>query len=609
MKHRWATSLTATVLALAGAAVGMAQNVTGTITCDSRGVAGVAVSDGHQVVLTDENGRYALSSDKQCGYVFYTLPGGYEPLLTDGFNPQFWSGLDTSDTTVQENHDFVLRRVDNDRHIVLIGTDVHLARLNNDREQFQQGIITFLNDEVKLADGIPVYSILLGDLTWDLYWYQNHYDLSDFMDDMRQFQYPVTLWPVMGNHDNDPSTLPWINTDWESTRLWRNELCPPYYSFNLGQVHYVVLDNIIYVNQPRPGEEYAEGVVGSRNYRATISDEQLSWLSEDLALIDSGTPLVVCMHIPAWGVTSSFGHHNTLYNTDELCALLTRFDNVHIMSGHTHVNNSTRPEEYSGITEHNLGASSGTLWQCGNLTGHHVCQDGTPAGFLRWTANGDDVQWLFRPIHGEESQLRLYDMNTVSEFYRSDATMRAILDAYPSRMDYASLDSNTVMVNVFAYDTHWRVELCEGDSLLECSRVYAEDPFHTLAYDVAQYRLTGNYSTAYVSKPTAHLFQARAATATLPIVARAIDPFGNIYLSRIERPHGYSLEMERHEGHLDLGDLNMDGRVNIDDVTFIIDCLLGYAPSSSSPLLLDCDGDDKVDIADVTTIINLILNK
>ena len=89
---------------LLGTAMCAAYNVSGTITCDGKGVAGVAVSDGYEIVLTDANGYYAMSSSKLNGYVFYSLPGGYEPMLADGFNPQFWAQLNTPDITVDETH-------------------------------------------------------------------------------------------------------------------------------------------------------------------------------------------------------------------------------------------------------------------------------------------------------------------------------------------------------------------------------------------------------------------------------------------------------------------------------------------------------------------------
>ena len=84
------------MLMLLGTAVSAAHNVSGTITCDGQGVAGVAVSDGYEIVITDTHGYYAMTSNKVNGYVFYTLPGGYEPMQADGFNPQFWAPLDST---------------------------------------------------------------------------------------------------------------------------------------------------------------------------------------------------------------------------------------------------------------------------------------------------------------------------------------------------------------------------------------------------------------------------------------------------------------------------------------------------------------------------------
>ena len=569
------------------------------------------MSDGHQVVLTDADGHYSMNSDKQKGYIFYTLPRGYEPIVADGFDPQFWVALETSDSTVCEVHDFTLRPVDNDQHIVLLGSDVHLACQNDDRSMFESGLVAALRDETLRADGIPVYSILLGDLTWDEFWYQNSYDLSAFKADMRLMGYPVTLWPVIGNHDHDPATLPGDNviTDWEASGLWRNVMGPTYYSFNLGKVHYVVLDDVFYLNESNPDEDYPEGVVGRCNYVPIITDEQLMWLEKDLTFVVKSWPVVVCMHIPAWSVTSTFGYKVRMYDIGILGEILSDFANVHIMSGHSHIYNTTRPTEYPNIIEHNLGASSGTLWYTGALTGHHICQDGSPAGYLRWCANGDDVCWQYKAIHEGESQMRLYDMNTVGGFYRTDNTMRAILSKYPSRVDFGRTASNTVMVNVFAYDTKWRVDICEGDSLLTCRRVYTEDPFHTLAYDVAQYNAAGDYSTAYATLSTAHIFEAHAATPDRPITVRVIDSFGNIYLKSINRPHGYSLDMENDERELLVGDVNMDGDVNIADLNLLIDIILGGNHPSCPPIVSDCNGDNEVSLADTNTVIMKIINQ
>ena len=598
--------LTTLALVFLGTTMCAAHNVSGTVTCDGQGVAGVAVSDGYEIVVTDANGYYAMSSSKLNGYVFYTLPGGYEPLLADGFNPQFWAPLDSRDVTVDETHDFTLRRVDNEKHTVIFAADTHLARRNSDRAYFKKGLIASLNDEVERADGNPIYSVILGDLTWDVFWTQNDYNLVDFMEDMKHFKYPMTLWPVIGNHDHDPSIPAGANTDFTAADPWRRFVCPNYYSFNLGKVHYVVLDDIYYLNIDYGDETYSEGVVGSRNYRGNITNDQMQWLRKDLALVDYSTPVVVCLHIPAWSIDSNFSYSPRLDNTGTLCSLLNKYKEAHIVSGHNHCNYTARPTGYSHVTEHNIAATCGSLWQSAIFTGRHICHDGSPAGYMRWTITGDNLQWYFKPIHEGDRQMRLYDMNKVRDYYLNNATMRNILRDDPSRVNYGTIGDNMVMVNVFSYAPGWQVTICEGDELLPYERVYTEDPFHTLAYDVACYSIYGNYSTYYTTSLNTHMFMAQASTDTLPIVVRVVDTFGNIYLRSISRPYSYSIGMENYDKMLMVGDLNSDSEINIADVNVLIDILMASG-RPSCPILADSNADGEINIADVNKIIDLIL--
>ena len=106
-----------------------------------------------------------------------------------------------------------------------------------------------------------------------------------------------------------------------------------------------------------------------------------------------------------------------------------------------------------------------------------------------------------------------------------------------------------------------------------------------------------------------HLFDACAATSTLPITVRVIDGFGNIYLKSIQRPHAYSLGMESKEQDLIVGDVNMDHEVNLADVNLVINATIGQGKPSCPPILADCNGDDEVNIADINTIISLIISK
>jgi hypothetical protein len=56
------------------------------------------------------------------------------------------------------------------------------------------------------------------------------------------------------------------------------------------------------------------------------------------------------------------------------------------------------------------------------------------------------------------------------------------------------------------------------------------------------------------------------------------------------------------------GDVDMDGRVTIEDVTCLIDVLLGEPQAEYDPVAADLDHDGKVTIADATELIDLLLN-
>ena len=202
--------------------------------------------------------------------------------------------------------------------------------------------------------------------------------------------------------------------------------------------------------------------------------------------------------------------------------------------------------------------------------------------------------------------MRLYDMNTVRDYYLNNAIMRNILRDDPSRVNYGTIGDNMVMVNVFSYAPGWQVTICEGDNLLPCERVYTEDPFHTLAYDVACYSIYGNYSTYYTTSLNTHMFMAQAATDTLPIVVRVVDTFGNIYLRSISRPYSYSIGMENYDKMLMVGDLNGASGINIADVNVLIDILMASG-EPSCPILADSNADGEINIADINKIIDLIL--
>ena len=75
------TALLLSVISLSAFAA--SPNITGTVTADGKPMAGVPVSDGEKIVLTDKKGRYAIDSRKKDGTVFVNGAEMDEPYLEE----------------------------------------------------------------------------------------------------------------------------------------------------------------------------------------------------------------------------------------------------------------------------------------------------------------------------------------------------------------------------------------------------------------------------------------------------------------------------------------------------------------------------------------------
>ena len=524
------------------------DNLTGTITCDGVGVPGVTVSDGYEFATTDVNGHYSMSSNKKLGYVFYSLPSGYEPETeSNGWQVRIHSQLTSSDVADKEVHDFRLKKVSNDNHILLVGADAHLAARNQDKSQFKSGFMKGVKDFVAANKDVKIYSTILGDMSWDQYWYANSYGLPEFVETMTTQGYPVMLFPVMGNHDNDGATPAGSDCDFNAAAPFRRVMAPTYYSYNLGKVHYVVLDDIVYKNTFTPGKSYSEGIVGDRDYGRYYTDEQLEWLRHDLSLIpDKSTPVVVCFHVQNWAISTN-GSFTVNANLDgkaseNLAALLSDFSDVHLLSGHTHYNFHAHPLAFPNIHENNVAGICATWWWTGKLVDRHICKDGSPGGFAIYRADGKNLQWAYRSVDegdDENTQFRVYDMNAVKKAYAEDADIKAWIKHDGTQTNYASVADNLVYINVFNYDTDWTVEVFEGDTPLAVKRIVAQDPLHVICYEVPRYKAANTVTADFVTNKTNHMFSAQATTPDKEITVRVTDSFGHTYMRTISRPGIY----------------------------------------------------------------------
>ncbi len=317
-------------------------------------------------------------------------------------------------------------------------------------------------------------------------------------------------------------------------------VCPNYYSYNLGKVHYVVLDNIVYQNDTLPaGKKARKGVWGQRNYNAAVTEQQINWLRQDLALVDKQMPVVVCSHIPTFRINRNFSTFGSLQNYKELASCFDGFKNVHFVSGHTHVNFNAHPSEYPHIMEHNIAAICASWWITGKLTGTDMCTDGSPAGYSRWTVRGDSIEWKYASIEDHsDPQMRVLDMNTVKQFLATDADAVALSKTFKLMPTYDAFEENSVLINVFAWDDDWKLEVTENGTALPTARLHAIDPAYLLAYALPRHKRGENVAPQH-HHGTLHIFKAVASNPTTPVTVKVTDTFGHTYTTTLTRPAAF----------------------------------------------------------------------
>lgn len=513
--------------------------VFGLVSSEEGPVANVVVSDGTEVTVTDDKGIYELKSAKKWGYVFISVPSGYE-VAAEGVFPQFYQTLKGA-ADVVEQKDFKLTKVDGqDRYKLFLLGDMHLANRTNDAAQFTQ-FTTDLNAYMAQHSGQKMYALTLGDMTWDLYWYKNNYALPQYRETINRQVKNLQIYHTMGNHDNDFMTT----SDYDAAVKYVDCIGPTFYSFNIGQVHYVAMDNI---------DCSAYDGTDSRNYVKKLSNEQLKWLAKDLAYVDKSTPLLVAMHAQIYKPTSTgFAFDHDSANTEALLAALDGYE-VHFVTGHTHkVYNITPDDDVvkgRDIHEHNSGAICASWWWSGNLTpGVHVSIDGAPGGYAIWDIDGTDFAWLYKSTGWpEEYQFRSYDLNNVS-FSMDDVpnipsnvliqlAYKKYVNAYPENSD------NEVLIKIWNWNSNWELSVVdERGKTLEYTPVWAYDPLHIAALSVPRFNNSGITSTpSFVTESATNFFKVKADDADVDLTITVKDEFGHTWTEEMQRPKAFSTD-------------------------------------------------------------------
>ena len=508
-------------------------NVYGVVECNGVPVEGVAVSDGYKVVLTNKKGQYSFASEKKNGNIFITIPSGYEALTEgDDVVPQFWASV-SEDVAAVERHDFALKAVNNDKHIIVAVADIHIANHHNDLPNFRDIFLPSLRAELEQYRnaGIPIYTLCLGDSTHEIYWYDYLYDISNFRKTLAEVKYPTPLFNTMGNHDNDGAVAQCPTVDFDATEKYRKAFGPTYYSFNIGKVHYITYD---------------------------ISAEQMAWLKQDLALVtDKSTPIVIGVHAPIFRYKN--GRDGVVnialpeQNSKEFVELLSPFSNVQVFSGHSHRNrvtfgrsDSAQPE-IANITEHNIVSVAGSLWYSSGFGGPMLGSMGEPAGCKIFNINDKNIEWYFKATQFPTTeQFRCYDMNAVRDYFINNGETRVFYDHFPARTDFAKWETdNSVMIHVWDWCDGWKIEITENGTPLEVVRRKTESPQMIVGLDIPNSLWLQKFDDKYNKvKHHPHMFHAVASAPDTTLEVTVTDCFGNVYRQTMVRPKPFSLHMK-----------------------------------------------------------------
>lgn len=503
------------------------SSVYGKVSCEGKGIEGVVVSDGVEVAVTDKDGVYQLVSKKKHGYVFVSVPSGYEVPINIVF-PQMHKYLSKS-ASVAERADFELNAVSGQNNFkMLMFGDMHMARRFNDIEQF-----AFFLDDVKnfvQSEGGNIYGQTLGDMTWDKHWVPNNYGLPEYKEEMKPLS-GLTIFQTPGNHDHDM----WESGDFDTMAKFKTYIGPSYYSYNIGKVHFVVIDDIECTNP---------GAGGGSSHKNNIVQEQLDWLKKDLSHVSKDTPIIVSMHIqmfsdPGTGSTPNYAIVASSASAFE--DILDDYNTVHIFTAHTHrLYNVDNTLTKNSIYEHNAGAVCACWWVTGiyNIEAN-IASDGVPGGYTVVTVKDKNISWQYKGTQYPISkQFHSYDRNKINLdrtvlLPNIKADQAQEWDARVNTWSGASSD-NEVYINVWNYDYNWKVEVTENGTPLTVSKVWDYDPLHMLAYTYERFR--HGEDAGHITGKCFHLFKVKASAPNTTLEIKVTDRFGNVYTESMKRP-------------------------------------------------------------------------
>jgi hypothetical protein len=481
--------------------------------CDSgeKGIQGVLVSNGVDIVQTDKAGRYRITLNSS-GNLFIIKPEEYMTPVNHAELPEFYYLHRIHDSAAKHypgpsatgplpgQIDFPLyEHQEGDSFNILLFGDPQPKNITQ-VDYLARDVI----DELVGVEDIA-FGVSMGDIVQD--------DLTLFNPVNQAISRLGLPWyNVMGNHDMNFD----VPGDEGSDQAFEAKYGPATYSYNYGKVHFIILDDIIYKGfNPSPS-----------GYEGGFTPDQLTFIRNDLSFVPKEKLIVLMMHIPLFSENwndKSFRVKDRLALFD----LLKDFPHTFSISAHTHIQRHVffgEKDGWKGAGEHhhyNVGTTCGSWWS-GEPDEfgipHTTMRDGTPNGFATVHFKGNQFVLDYKASRKPAS----YRMS----LYAPHAIRRG---EFPTSKLYVNFFMGTEKTKVYArmgLQAEWK----------EMRKIHWPDPYMTalnVRYDAAPHPLPGSR----LSGPSncEHLWQISIPT-NLPeglntIEVKVIDLWGRTFFS------------------------------------------------------------------------------
>ena len=470
------------------------------------GVANVGVSNGTQVVLTDQDGQYELPVGED-NAIFVVKPADYTLPVDKNNLPQFYyihkpqGAPDLEFETVAptgklpKSVDFPLMPTEEKENFTALLFGDPQPYTQEEVEFFARGIVS----EVEDIEDVP-FGLSLGDLVGD--------DLTLFDPYIRAVQKVGIPWfNLMGNHDMNYDAA----TDFLSDETYEAHFGPANYAFNYGKVHFIILDDVLYPD-PRDGQGYWGG----------FRKDQLDFVENNLKHVSEDQLIVLAFHIPI-----SEPEEGDIFRDEDrqrLFSILKRFPHTLSLSAHTHLQKHDFFGQEKGWPQaephhhYNVGTTSGD-WYSGKLDEEGIpvstMRDGTPKGYAFLHFEGNQYTFDYK-VAGkpEDYKMQIFTPKVVPHGQRTSAGI--VVNFFQG----SEKDSLVYKVD----DGEW-----QGMHLVED---YDPSYLHLLhEWDVAESLMSGRRPSNPVQ--TKHLWRAsiptNLETGEHTIEVKATDMFGRIF--------------------------------------------------------------------------------